>query len=281
MKNKDLFIPLPLAKFSSEILASLKSFVKISPKVSLISMPVTQSKLCGIPYWPNNSLIYPRDLKGNAMKLVAQINFNDVYNSLDPIEYPSNFPTDGLLQFFLPQHNYDNSYWGVCFDSLGNKSNDIAVIYHQDTNLQHLLDNNISNQLTNNKDFPISDECELKFSTDYHFCPLTDSYHTRYFYHHFIDNMCATQRIEFYESDEFNSSGCKLNGYAHFTQDDPRIDVYNEDNPWILLLQIDSFQENGKYVCNWGNFGTANWFIRKNDLINKNFSKVFFHWDYS
>lgn len=281
MNNKDLFIPLPLAKFSAEILASLKSFVRVSPKISLSPLSITQSKLCGIPYWPHEISAYPKDKQGNAMKLAAQINFNEVYQSLGNVDYPTNFPKDGLLQFFLPKHSYNNSYWGVCFDSLGNKSNDIAVIYHESINDPHLLTNSLSQQISDNTNFPINTECELKFSNESQFCPLTDTYYNKYFYHYFVEDLCANQKIEFYESEEFDASGCKLDGYAHFIQDDPRTDIYDEDNPWILLLQIDSFQKNGNYICNWGDFGTANWFIRKNDLINKDFSKVLFHWDYS
>jgi uncharacterized protein YwqG len=281
MKDKDLFIPLPLAKFSSEILASLKSFIKISPEASASNLSVIQSKFAGTPYWPYEFSSYPKDAQGNPMKLVAQINFEEVYQSIDQTYYPPYFPNNGLLQFFLPQHNYDNSYWGICFDSKGNKSNDIAVIYHPTFNKQQSSLSNIINQSSNITNFPIATECKLKFSLDYHFCPLTESYNTKYFYSNFLDNLCAKQKIEFYEAEEFDSSGCKLNGYAHFNQEDPRTDLYNEDNPWILLLQIDSFKDNGKYICNWGNCGTANWFIRKNDLTQKDFSKILFHWDFS
>jgi uncharacterized protein YwqG len=281
MKDKDLFISLPLAKFSSEILASLKSSIKISPEVSTNSLSLTQSKFGGIPYWPHESFLYPKDVRGNPMKLMAQINFNEVYESIEPSAYPPHFPNNGLLQFFLPQHNCDNSYWGISFDSKGNKFNDIAVIYHQTFNKQQSIITNINKASSQSNDFPITAECKLKFSLDYHFCPLTDSYNTKYFYSNFLDNLCTKQKIEFYEAEEFDSSGCKLNGYAYFNQEDPRTDIYNEDNPWILLLQIDSFKDNDKYICNWGNCGTANWFIRKNDLINKDFSKILFYWDFN
>src|SRR5579875_2187665 len=127
MKDKDLFIPLSLAKFSSEILTSLKSFIIISPEISLNPLSTINSKFGGIPYWNDDYYAYPKDIKGNPMRLVAQINFNEVYESVEKSSYPPYFPNHGLLQFFLPQINSDNSYWGVCFDSKGNKFNDIAV----------------------------------------------------------------------------------------------------------------------------------------------------------
>jgi len=278
MKNKDLFIPLPLAKFSSEILASFKSFIKISPKVATTALSSTQSKFVGIPYWPKSYLDYPRDIKGNSMKMVAQLNFNEIHSAISDEVYPLYFPKDGLLQFFIPQHSYEHSYLGVCFDTKGNRFNDIAVIYHESL-LSDDLSNNITDLILDNKYFPITNECELKFSTDTQFCPLTDNYYKKYFYQFFLNNLCSKQKIEFYESDEFNSSICKIDGYAHINEVDPRVDEYDENNPWILLLQIDSFQDNSKTISNWGDFGTANWFIRKNDLINKDFSKVLFNWD--
>lgn len=272
MKDKDLFIPLPLAQFSLEILASLKSFIKITPKVSLTPLLPTQSKFGGKPYWPHSLSEYPKDINGNPMRLVAQINFNDIYNSIESSSYPPYFPNTGLLQFFLPQTIYKD------IDSLGNKSNDIITIYHETINNSNLMNEEL-NQFFNNLNFPIIKECELKFFNESHFCALTDLYHTKHFYHYFIDTICSKQEIHFYKEEEFNASGCKLDGYAHFNQQDPRKDNYNESNPWVLLLQIDSLQEDGKPIYNWHDFGTANWFIRKNDLINKDFSKILFHWD--
>jgi len=76
--------------------------------------------------------------------------------------------------------------------------------------------------------------------------------------------------------EKLNSSGCKLGGYAHFTQDDPRDSIDNRD--WLLLLQIDSVTENGVEIM-WGDVGVANFFIQAEDLNKRDFSRVLYNWD--
>lgn len=58
----------------------------------------------------------------------------------------------------------------------------------------------------------------------------------------------------------------------HISQDDPR--KYRHDN--ILLLQINSdFNQD----IMWGDVGLGNFFIRKEDLKQLNFSNVLYNWD--
>ena len=73
-------------------------------------------------------------------------------------------------------------------------------------------------------------------------------------------------------SDSFSNSGSKIDGYAYFTQYDPR--SLDDDKDWVLLLQLDTDES-----LMFGDYGVANWFITKEDLINKNFNNVFFNWD--
>lgn len=74
---------------------------------------------------------------------------------------------------------------------------------------------------------------------------------------------------------KINSSiwGHKLLGYPSFTQSDPRYDTYAKYD--TLLLQIDS---DGDDIM-WGDCGVANFFINKEDLKNKDFSKILYNWD--
>ena len=62
-------------------------------------------------------------------------------------------------------------------------------------------------------------------------------------------------------------------GYANFTQGDPREEEEYEDYD-TLLLQFDSLG-----CISWGDDGICNFFIKKKDLIKKDFSNVLFNCD--
>ncbi len=74
------------------------------------------------------------------------------------------------------------------------------------------------------------------------------------------------------DGSEHNPPYHQIFGRPFFTQDDPRSDDSEFDT---LLLQIDS---EGEYVL-WGDMGVGNFFIRRQDLIDKNFSDVLYNWD--
>lgn len=76
-------------------------------------------------------------------------------------------------------------------------------------------------------------------------------------------------------AETLTNEGHKIGGYAFFTQADPR-----EDGPYkdydTLLLQIDSEDEAG---IMWGDSGVGNFFIKKEDLKNGDFSNILYNWD--
>lgn len=67
--------------------------------------------------------------------------------------------------------------------------------------------------------------------------------------------------------------GHKVGGFPDFTQPDPRND---SERGWPLLLQLDS---DPSLNLLWGDRGTANFFIRPEDLEKLDFSRVAYHWD--
>ena len=67
--------------------------------------------------------------------------------------------------------------------------------------------------------------------------------------------------------------GHKLGGYPDFTQSDPRGE---DDDDLVLLFQLDTDREMGVM---WGDAGIVNFFIRRADLIARDFSRVAYHWD--
>jgi len=121
-------------------------------------------------------------------------------------------------------------------------------------------------------DFPIGAEGGLQFKIEYAPVGTGDFQFERLFntvaYHLFED-----KSWDWYE-EHYPSAGHKMAGYAYFTQNDPRENDYREYD--ILLLQIDTDDE---LNIMWGDSGVANFFIRPQDLKNRDFTKVLYNWD--
>lgn len=75
-----------------------------------------------------------------------------------------------------------------------------------------------------------------------------------------------------YFYDHLPTYGCQAGGYPCFTQYDPRENSYQDYD--VLLFQLDTVKD-----IMWGDSGVANFFIRKENLQNEDFSSVLFHWD--
>lgn len=254
-------MPLKLSQYQSIIEKTLTSFIQIKthPKEEL---SLTDSKLGGIPYWPQSK---PLILINNKLpKLVAQINLSQL--SEQELSLP-HFPNKGLLQFFFA------SGVEVCsgFDHENLISNDIAVIYHENMNEEQLENSDLIKCSLEQMKMPFSKTCELIFSVQKEYLGMQDFYHNEKYYRN-INFDDETSEI-FY--DEISNSGSKLGGYAYFTQEDPRAyGNFSQEDEWILLFQLDSDDN-----LMWSDVGVGNWFIRKKDLIALNFEHVFFTWD--
>lgn len=75
-----------------------------------------------------------------------------------------------------------------------------------------------------------------------------------------------------YFCDHLPTYGCQVGGYPCFTQYDPR--EYDYQDYDVLLFQLNTVKD-----IMWGDSGVANFFIRKEDLENENFSSVLYNWD--
>ena len=74
----------------------------------------------------------------------------------------------------------------------------------------------------------------------------------------------------------------QLGGYPYFTQEDPRNGTAYEDLD-VLLFQMDSDMrtrdEGGGDLVMWGDCGVANFFINREALKKRDFSRVCYNWD--
>lgn len=239
--------------------------IQISPKAQNADS-IFSSKFGGIAYWPKNKA-YPCSKCGKKLNLLAQLNFSEIPTI-------SNFPTTGLLQFFIAS---DDTY-GLDFDTpieeVIKNPNGYKVVYHPK------VEKNISELLTiepeyNKEDyFPVPREFSLDFNKVDEIPSPTDFRYKKYA----GDPLEYDDDLAEYIYDYFSSVGSKIGGYAHFTQDDPRQSGVHDD--WVLLFQMDSVLF-GNCEILWGDMGVSNFFIEKTALQNRDFSRTWYNWDCS
>ncbi|MFF2591408.1 DUF1963 domain-containing protein [Peribacillus butanolivorans] len=114
-----LSLPKELEKFRKDIESTMQPTIKISTSTNKPTL--FESKLAGYPYLPEN-FEHPIDGKGKYMKLLAQINFEDLPRVLNDM------PQKGMLQIFL---SGDEDVMGLDFNNQTNQKN-FRVIYHED-----------------------------------------------------------------------------------------------------------------------------------------------------
>ena len=246
-----------------ELITKLKKYktstVRIAPKkVSTIN--IFDSKIGGNPYWPKN-MEYPTNSLGENLYLLAQLNLN----TMPSLE---GYPDTGILQFFI----LDDDLYGCDFNSPDNyqsfEYNNYKIVYHE-----NISENNktlLNDFPTTKNHLPISGEYILEFDLVEEYPAPSD-----YLFENIIDNIWDYgDQIGDYIYDNFVSDGSKIGGYAYFTQEDPR----HNTEEWVLLLQIDSSDSDNIDIM-WGDCGVANFFIKKEKLLQGDFSQVWYNWD--
>ena len=273
---------------------NLRNVVLVVPGIIDIkknqNMIIKTSKLFGYPFWPKNSIeSYPRDIDGNPMLMLAQVNIKD----LPYLDH--RLPADGMIQFYLSVSENEHNSTGTNLDT-DNKTNryfNKVVYFNQDkleSNYEDLT--SIKNELslkfkTSGYNFPVQNEILNKnFLEDSEFNlnqkkesnimnfksniqPMsfsTSKFKTEY---PDISKNEAVEEQYFNLYKQFITT--KLFGYPDFIQSDP---FMNTDS-LILLMQFNSYEFN----MLWGDGGIASFFIHPDDLENLNFEKVLFTWD--
>ena len=230
--------------------AKMQSLQLTSTPCRLEDLKLSQSNFMGRPWLPIGTE-YPKDKKGQPMLMWAQINFSE----MPPLP---DFPAKGILQFFLSPTEWS-------------EMKDFKIVFWETPSVETATVTDFS-FLTEEllEDAPISSPHELCFDlVDTYgspqdvrtqaILPILDS-----------DDITTEQEDAVYKL--FNGTGHKLSGYAYFTQEDPRYKEQNKND--VLLLQIDS----DKKIA-LGDSGVAQFFIPKDALLKKDFSKAWFNWD--
>lgn len=251
---------------------TVKEVIKINLKDEKCS--IFDSKFGGIPYLGKNDQV-PVTNNSQQLRLLGQINLRQLPKN----EYNLN---DGLIQFWI----LDNDLYGLDFNDMTSQK-ESRVIYYPSLDAT-VTEDDIIDKYHFNQDsyFPIKDTFKLNFKKskegvsigDYTFEELFIQEWNKSYPNILIKSYHDIPNEVLYE-DEFNKYsgfGHKLFGYPAFTQEDPR--GYREYQDYLLLLQIDSIGIKNKEIM-WGDSGICNFFISKNALENKDFSKVLYNWD--
>lgn len=238
------------------------------------------SKVGGLPYW-DPALPYPVDSQGNQMTLLAQLNFAQLET-----EVP--LPAQGLLQFFIGQ----DDVFGIDFDQPDSQK-DFRVVYHPEPDpaltLEQIRALDLPIHVEADCCTPVFQEAVFTAEKTVGYMGPEDGRFDALFrevvravtgedigdkneYQYFD----KADRDYFY--DQLSTAGHRLLGYPFFTQYDPR----EPEGPYdTLLFQLDSDMIDRKDLVLWGDCGVGNFFINREDLLRRDFSRILYNWDCS
>lgn len=238
------------------------------------------SKVGGLPYW-DPALPYPTDSQGNKMTLLAQLNFAQLGT-----EAP--LPAQGLLQFFIGQ----DDVFGIDFDQPDSQK-DFRVVYHPEPDpaltLEQIQALDLPTHVEADCCTPVFQEAVFTAEKTVGYMGPEDGRFDALFrevvravtgedigeqnaYQYLGDADCRCL------NDQLNNTGHRLLGYPFFTQYDPR----EPDSPYdTLLFQLDSDMIDRKDLVLWGDCGVGNFFINREDLLRRDFSRILYNWDCS
>ena len=259
--------------------AQTKTFAKIT--LTENELKITDSKVMGLPYIPKGAQI-PQTANGDKMMMIAQINCDDLQGLAD-------FPEKGILQFFVL--NDEDGLLGLDFDNQ-TVQDSFRVIYHE--KIEEFYDENELKSIYNPYNFEESYITNDNESYKMNFELTSEKERFEDMFYHIFRKICKEKGLKqtqedwlyrkllnFMQYSETYYSQC--DGFAFFTQDDPR--EYNEEYKKFdtVLFQLNSeFDENTR---NWkvciGDAGVINFFINRENLKKKDFSEILYNWDCS
>lgn len=253
-----------LENFREQIEASVKPFVKILPEPES-DVSWWQSKFGGFPYLPK-SVEYPKNSEDDPLFLLAQINFAEV----PPLE---DFPEKGILQFYILNEDLYGVDYDVVYDTA---QRDWRILYfpEPDINEENLTtDFGFLPEPKVITEFLLRHECyALKFEKN-HIPTLIENCDAVVNYE--ADCPIPDELIDEY-CEKFPPFGHKIGGVPRFVQNNQRPETLNEEDQYILLLQIDTDSAVG---IEWGDNGAAHFFIKKSALKKLDFSEVVYIWE--
>ncbi|MBW4539677.1 MAG: DUF1963 domain-containing protein [Myxacorys chilensis ATA2-1-KO14] len=279
MVNLDL--PGDLESFRSKLEPTVKTYIDIQTRFTR-KTTIWQSKFAGFPYLPKD-FEYPTTPEGDYLHLLAQINFDEVPNL-------AGFPRTGILQFYIAR----DGMYGLDWENPTRQSN-FRVLYFPEPDL------NENNLITDfdflptlwdySKEFipfyvfpsyvPHRDDC-FALSFDLKAAPISDCDYR-------FEELIGNEIWDVFQADNYALgteyqerfvNGHRIGGYPHFTQADFREALPGNEEPYVLLLQIDFDPgEMEKISIEWRDLGVGNFWIKASALKNLNYTEILYNWD--
>ena len=285
VKNKLQKISPKFSKYEENILKTIKPYINISASESENLKP-WNSKIGGNPYLPKG-FTYPKNSYGEDLYLLAQINFAEIPKM-------EGFPESGILEFFVSACNMNTCTFGIDDDYLSQK--DIRILYFEEVqkNEDELINDFSFLKELNSENFPeysepigVTAQYELTFVKryapisywDFQFDLVVKNQERgvfEFFKKEFGDGEGGEYKVLDRYTEVFQHEKTKIGGYPAFEQNDPRAIYYegvneNKYSTYDLLFMM------GNSAIH--NIGIFNFFIKKEDLANKDFSEVLFYFD--
>lgn len=220
-------------------------------------LPETESKIGGLPYLPIGGAL-PLTEKGNVMRLLAQINCEDESFRSAVEQVMPDFPTQGILQFFIAQ---DSDLYGL--------NDGFQVVYHPVIEKHYANEDVLAIYANNTKNE--NQSVHWEYGMPFFWCNDSDA-------------SPANFEIRFKLKNNIDFIDSKVGGTPDFIQNDIRESEYNGNQYTELILQIESMigeaskKEKVGHIM-WWDWGVANFFMRKEDLKKRNFDRVLYNWD--
>lgn len=245
---------------------------------------IFDSKFGGLPYWDTEKE-YPKDINGNDMMLLAQINFTEAALNDDRL------PEQGMLQFFISSKD---DVFGMDFDEPDVQKN-FRVVYHENININITAEQvrALGIPLCTDEDVysPIFKEAAVNIMKTTAYMGMEDVAFDRLFgkvvREQTGEDISDMNVYDYLDDDDWDliheelcSDGHRMLGYPYFTQSDPREESEYERYYDTLLFQMDTeMTDDGFDYILWGDCGVANFFINSEALKNRDFSKILYNWD--
>ena len=229
----------------------------------------TSSKFGGLAWWPQ-AMDYPHTAAGAPLCLLAQFNLAE----LPPLPL---WPRQGLLQFFLAEDESHVLDFERPLEQVLASPDGYRVVYHPECDGEALTPAELPAPPAESL-LPVSGEYALGLSaisdlpapSDYRFEAIARQ----------MDNLDDDLIDKLFDAGL--GTGSKLGGYAYFTQEDPRPYAKTQlqsQQPWQLLFQMDTYDEEDGVWIMWGDCGVGNFFIEPARLAAGDFSRVWYNWD--